>query len=221
MKKYCLVTQRLSKVLPDVEGVLDEVTGRVRFTLVLPYGHSYQVTTEKGLVTVPKTAVEADIVAGELTYEGEPGVSLFAGGSNSNPDEVYWRVEYIGLKVRDRSTHLEGFSFLAVPDGEVDLSFVTPITGATPVGITKGLDGDDGQDGLTPRIVDGSWWIGDQDTGVPATGEKGDTGEAPPRTPRILIYSGTGTPDLATFSDAQIGDYIVRKADGQEWKVEA
>ena len=50
----------------------------------------------------------------------------------------------------------------------------------------NGLNGKDGTNGLTPYIKDNNWWIGDVNTGVPATGSqgpqgiqgpKGDTGE--------------------------------------------
>ena len=41
----------------------------------------------------------------------------------------------------------------------------------------KGDTGDAGEDGQTPRIGEnGNWWIGDKDTGIAATGPKGDTG---------------------------------------------
>lgn len=35
------------------------------------------------------------------------------------------------------------------------------------------------------------------------------------------LYYGTGTPTLADFPGIKIGDYIVRKTDGQEWRVDA
>ena len=42
----------------------------------------------------------------------------------------------------------------------------------------KGRDGEAGQDGNTPFIGEnGNWWIGDTDTGVKATGEKGEKGD--------------------------------------------
>ena len=53
-----------------------------------------------------------------------------------------------------------------------------------------GSDGKDGENGLTPYIQNGTWWIGDKDTGVKAEGvasaqgpqgEKGDTGEQGPQ----------------------------------------
>lgn len=37
--------------------------------------------------------------------------------------------------------------------------------------------GRNGQDGLTPRIVNNVWWIGNTNTGIPAQGSKGEKGE--------------------------------------------
>lgn len=34
-------------------------------------------------------------------------------------------------------------------------------------------------------------------------------------------YEGTGTPVLSDYPGVKIGDYIVRKSDGQEWRVDA
>ncbi len=41
----------------------------------------------------------------------------------------------------------------------------------------KGETGEKGDDGLTPYIKDGTWWIGDEDTGIKATGDAGAEGE--------------------------------------------
>jgi len=42
----------------------------------------------------------------------------------------------------------------------------------------KGDKGDAGADGKTPYIKNGTWWIGDSDTGIAATGEDGAEGKA-------------------------------------------
>ena len=53
--------------------------------------------------------------------------------------------------------------------------------GVTPLSYEAWLfsiRGEKGDDGLTPYIgSNGNWWIGDNDTGVKASGEKGETGE--------------------------------------------
>src|SRR5699024_843371 len=42
--------------------------------------------------------------------------------------------------------------------------------------VYHGVDGEDGQDGATPEIIDGNWWIDGQDTGVAAEGKDGQDG---------------------------------------------
>lgn len=179
--KYCLVTQRVEKVLPDVPGPEDEVSGKVRFTPSISYGGSFQVETEDGMATVPAVPAEAEIVAGVLTHGGEPGVRLFAGGENSNPREVVWTAIYQDMSVGGHRIYLEAVKFMAVPDGVVDLTTVTPVAGSPRPGVTKGergAPGQDGQDGLTPYVgANGTWWVGDTDTGARAQGPKGDPGD--------------------------------------------
>lgn len=215
--KYCRVTQRLAQMMPDEAGLWDDVSGRVRFTSSLPRGQAYQVETDSGIKTVPRTLVEAEIVGGEIVSHGSPGVEIFAGGENSNPPEAYWRVEYLGLEAKGQRLYLDGFTFLAIPDGEIDLTEVTPVAAAEPQGITKG---DKGDPGLTPYIKDMVWWVGDESTGVLAQGPKGDQGVAPERSPITINFHGTGEPVLSDFPDAQVGDMIERVSDGQRWKVE-
>lgn len=43
------------------------------------------------------------------------------------------------------------------------------------------MTGPAGEDGDTPYISGGTWWVGDTDTGVPATGPQGDTGPQGPQ----------------------------------------
>lgn len=57
----------------------------------------------------------------------------------------------------------------------------------------KGDKGDDGKDGLTPYIGEnGNWWIGDKDTGVPATGG-GGTSSNPGTQPPVQNQDGNFT----------------------------
>lgn len=57
-----------------------------------------------------------------------------------------------------------------------------PLINAKDVAMPDGkrlseIDTSNGGDGLTPFIgANGNWWIGEEDTGVKAQGEKGDTG---------------------------------------------
>lgn len=50
-------------------------------------------------------------------------------------------------------------------------------TDGTTQNLTAAVIGVKGNAGTTPRIVNGYWWIGDVNTGIPATGEAGDTPE--------------------------------------------
>lgn len=34
-------------------------------------------------------------------------------------------------------------------------------------------------------------------------------------------YAGTGTPSLSSYPGIKVGDYIVRKSDGREWRVDS
>lgn len=38
--------------------------------------------------------------------------------------------------------------------------------------------------------------------------------------PIVWVYHGTGTPTLAGFPGARVGDVIRRMSDGQEWRVD-
>ncbi len=54
----------------------------------------------------------------------------------------------------------------------------TPLTYEDWLASIRGTDGSDGKDGLTPYIGEnGNWWIGSNDTGVKASGDKGDKGD--------------------------------------------
>lgn len=65
-------------------------------------------------------------------------------------------------------------------------------TGDTGAAGTDGVDGVDGADGITPHIgVNGNWWFGVTDTGIPASPQK-----------EVILLSSVGTPttDIALNS---------------------
>ncbi|GAG57389.1 unnamed protein product, partial [marine sediment metagenome] len=68
--------------------------------------------------------------------------------------------------------------------------------------------GEQGEDGCTPEIITGTWWICDVDTGIPATGEQGEQGE-PGCTPEIIngywFICGEPTGIPATGNDGDEG----------------
>lgn len=170
MVEFCLVTHRMGAFIEDSDSDFDRkpdylaINGSVRFTPKLAHGDAFIVTDDEGKRTVPVVPITANIENGVLTHEGEPGVYVFAAGPNSNPDTIVYTVEYSNLTAGNRTIVLRGTSFEAVPGGVVDLAGLIPVAGSPGVGTTRGEPGE------SPRIVDGVWWIGEESTGVPATG---------------------------------------------------
>ena len=143
--EFCTVVQNLGMVIEDTYGDSDrnpdyrDITGDVTFTPVVTVGQSYKVSDESGRrKTVVLGRIRARIVEGMIWHEGSEGISLYAGGENSNPDKVVYRVEYSNLMVNRESVTLNGLSFEAVPGETIDLTDVTPVAGVTPAGIVKG-----------------------------------------------------------------------------------
>ena len=131
---------------------------------------------------------------------GEQGIQGVSGVPGKTAYEI-WK-EYIASgEVEDpaapgskwdpgRNTVYDFFTFLVGPKGDDGLSsyevwieaverHTIDYTGSvTIVDYFKYLEGKDGKDGLVPYIGDnGNWFIGDEDTGVPARGDKGEKGD--------------------------------------------
>ena len=80
----------------------------------------------------------------------------------------------------------------------------------------ESIKGEDGKDGETPHIgTNGNWWIGDVDTGVPATGPEGPQGE--PGKDGNSLHTGNGTPastlgkDGDSYIDLDTWNYYVKE----------
>lgn len=151
---YCLVKQQIIALIEDTPSDDDrfpdksEINGDVVIAPNVSAGQAYHVTGEDGTpYTVPLASIRAKIVNGRIMHEGEPGVYVFAAGEGSNPDTITYQVRYVNLEAGGVKFTLNPVSFLAVPGGEVDLTTVTPVTGAVPVGTTKGEKGDRGEQG--------------------------------------------------------------------------
>lgn len=193
MVEFCLVTHRMGAFIEDSDSDFDRkpdyspINGLVRLTPKLAHGDAFLVTDDEGIRTVPVTPITATIVNGVLTHEGEPGVYVFAGGPNSNPETIVYTVEYSNLTAGNRTITLRGTSFKAVPDGVVDLAGLIPVAGTPGVGIIRGEPGE------SPRIVDGVWWVGEENTGINATGPSGDHGVVEPGAPITLTESPAGS----------------------------
>lgn len=278
--QYCTVTHSLRSTVPHAPA---GITGRARFTPIMPPGDAWTVVTDEGTVTVPAVPVVGVVENGELGP-----VEVFAGGEDSNPSIAMWRVEYFTLQAGKTTVELAPMLFKAIPGGSIDLAEIYPVSGSSPKGIVRGPQGDKGDTGdaftwddftpeqlqslkgdkgdpADPLTITSESTTPDGDTLVTFSdgssitvpkGEKGDDGISPvltggtattlpagsdptvtiagtpsnpvinlgvplpARTGRTLAYAGTGTPLLSNFPDAQIGDYIVRKSDGQEWRVD-
>ena len=146
--KYCLVTQNIASVLEDSRVDDDRfpdielVSGDVTFTPNVPNGSSYQVELINGQwYSVPLGRIKAKIVNGKIFHEDDRGVYLFAAGSGSNPSKISYSVTYSNLRAGGVPVSLNSFSFQAVPDGEVDLTRVMPVSGASPAGTVRGPRG--------------------------------------------------------------------------------
>ena len=146
--KYCLVTQNIASVLEDSRVDDDRfpdielVSGDVTFTPNVPTGSSYQVELTNGQwYSVPLGRIKAKIVNGKIFHEDDRGVYLFAAGSGSNPSKISYSVSYSNLRAGGVPVSLNSFSFQAVPDGEVDLTRVMPVSGASPAGSIRGPRG--------------------------------------------------------------------------------
>lgn len=193
MVEFCLVTHRMGAFIEDSDADLDRkpdymaINGQVTLTPRMARGDAVLVTDDDGVRTVPVMPIVASIVNGVLTHEGEPGVYVFAGGPNSNPEKIVYTVTYSALTAGKHKIALRSTSFEAIPGGEVDLAGLIPVAGTIGAGITRGEPGE------SPRIVDGVWWIGNESTGVPATGPPGDPGVIEAGEPITLTESPAGS----------------------------
>lgn len=242
MLNYCVVKQRIGAIVEDSSTDADrypdytKVSGDVTFTPVLSQGRSYQIVDSKGVThTVPALRIRAAIVNGEIFHEGEAGVPLFAAGPGSNPDTIAYTVSYSNLSAGPLPVSLNSVTFVAIPGATIDLATVTPIAGTPGVGIVKGDKGDPftfedftdeqlailkGEKGDTGAPFKYSDFTPEQLEGLKGEVSRLELDNAVARGSIAWNYFGTGTPVIADFPNLKIGDTIIRKSDGQEWKVD-
>lgn len=83
----------------------------------------------------------------------------------------------------------------------------------------ESIRGEDGENGQTPHIGEnGNWWIGDTDTGVPATGPQGPQGpQGEPGKDGNSLHTGNGVPNSTlgkngdSYIDLDTWDYYVKE----------
>ena len=180
--QYCTVTHSLRSTVPHAPA---GITGRARFTPIMPPGDAWTVTTDEGTVTVPAVPVVGVVENGELGP-----VEVFAGGDDSNPSIAMWRVEYFTLAAGTTTVDLAPMLFKAIPGGSIDLAEIYPVSGSSPTGIVRGPQGDKGDafvyEDFTPEQL------------AALKGDKGD-----PADPLTITGESTtpGGDTLVTFSD--------------------
>jgi hypothetical protein len=79
-------------------------------------------------------------------------------------------------------------------NGDVSWTIIHPFSG---------IAGQDGQNGETPYISGGTWWIGSTDTGIPATGPQGPTGATPQITTAATPLPIGSTPTATSSGTAE------------------
>lgn len=70
-------------------------------------------------------------------------------------------------------------AFAYPPEGMLEAKEVSEGYASHPR--NQGGSGAQGPPGVTPHIQDGTWWFGEEDTEVPATGPKGEKGDPGPK----------------------------------------
>ena len=184
MLHYCIVKQRIGAITEDTPDDDDRypdytsVFGQIVFTPSMANGSAYKITDDDGVVhTVPATRISAQIINGEITHEGLPGVPLFAAGPNANPSTIVYTATYTNLTAAGRPISLNSITFRAVPGETIDLSTYTPVAGAPTPGIIQGPKGDPFiyDDFTEDQLEDLKGEKGDQGIQGPQ-GEKGDQG---------------------------------------------
>lgn len=113
-------------------------------------------------------AVEADCVTGLTDQQGSAWIAAFL----PSPADAQ-SGQYLTVKQVDEKGYVVAVESTALPepDPEIMEAAVAQYLETHDISGADGKDGADGEDGLIPFIGDnGNWWIGDTDTGVPATG---------------------------------------------------
>lgn len=121
MEEYtCKIVQRyFSTVKTD-----QSVNGVVYFVPVRPPEDVWRTTIDGVDVTVPVGIVKAKILNGWLHREGQNHVRLFAGGTESSPKKVRWRIEYQEMQFGGVPQTVKGFEFDVVPGQTLVLGMI-------------------------------------------------------------------------------------------------
>lgn len=134
--KYTRVRRAVSAVVidswdEDRDPEHIKVNGRVTFTPLLKDGDVVQWAGPKGPESLVLAPIECRISDGIIMHRGGEGVYLAAGGKGCEPSLIQWKATFSNMQAGGWSFKLKPVMFDAVPDGEVDLTMVAPVAGAS------------------------------------------------------------------------------------------
>ena len=140
----------------------------------------------------PTVATEQTATGAKITITDANGThtaEVFNGKDGKDGKDGTMTFEELTEEQKATLKGADGFSPIAnvtqIDDGAI--ISVTDEKGTSTATVRNGKDGADGEDGLTPHIgANGNWWIGDTDTGKPASGSGGGLVELPVATADTL-----------------------------------
>lgn len=158
--EYGTITGRLVAAVadttddPDVNPDIVPISGTVTFT---PSVKAILVVSED-ITVVPAPIVAALDANGYVSLNGMQGVTVLATNSTYyNPTGWTYRVSFDNLSANGRRVTFDSYNIEVPVGANVDLSFVTPITGSTGTAIVRGEKGDKGDTGATgPQGIPGN-----------------------------------------------------------------
>ena len=134
--QYTRVKRAVSAVVidgadSDANPDFVKVNGNVTFTPLLKAGDVVQYAGPKGPESLVLAPIECRISDGIIMHRGQEGVYLVAGGEGVQPDVIQWKATFSNMQAGGWAFTLKPVMFDAVPGGEVDLTLVSPIAGAS------------------------------------------------------------------------------------------
>ncbi|MFS0094887.1 hypothetical protein ACL1GL_00765 [Corynebacterium striatum] len=134
--QYTRVKRAVSAVVidgadSDANPDFVKVNGNVTFTPLLKAGDVVQYAGPNGPESLVLAPIECRISDGIIMHRGQEGVYLVAGGEGVQPDVIQWKATFSNMQANGWAFTLKPVMFDAVPGGEVDLTLVSPIAGAS------------------------------------------------------------------------------------------
>jgi len=108
-----------------------KVNGNVTFTPLLKDGDVVQWAGPNGPESLVLAPIQCRISDGIIMHRGGEGIYLAAGGEGCEPSLIQWKATFSNMQAGGWAFKLKPVMFDAVPDGEVDLTMVAPVAGAS------------------------------------------------------------------------------------------